>query len=106
MSVIQWLDLDGICLRLYAGTDGRRRADQSPRGRHRHGPDHRRAGRYKVLTDIQGTEDHLGDMDFKVAGTAEGITALQMDIKISGLSAEIMKEALEQAHGRAWQFWT
>jgi len=55
------------------------------------------AGRYKVLTDIQGTEDHLGDMDFKVAGTAEGITALQMDIKVSGLSAEIMKEALEQA---------
>ncbi|MGD8405478.1 MAG: polyribonucleotide nucleotidyltransferase [Anaerolineales bacterium] len=54
-------------------------------------------GRYKVLTDIQGTEDHLGDMDFKVAGTAEGITALQMDIKISGLTADIMKEALEQA---------
>lgn len=54
-------------------------------------------GRYKILTDIQGTEDHLGDMDFKVAGTADGITALQMDIKISGLSAEIMKEALEQA---------
>jgi len=55
------------------------------------------SGRYKVLTDIQGTEDHLGDMDFKVAGTEEGITALQMDIKISGLSADIMKEALEQA---------
>jgi polyribonucleotide nucleotidyltransferase len=55
------------------------------------------AGRYKVLTDIQGVEDHLGDMDFKVAGTSTGITALQMDIKISGLSAEIMKEALEQA---------
>jgi polyribonucleotide nucleotidyltransferase len=54
-------------------------------------------GRYKVLTDIQGTEDHLGDMDFKVAGTEEGVTALQMDIKISGLSADIMKEALEQA---------
>jgi polyribonucleotide nucleotidyltransferase len=54
-------------------------------------------GRYKILTDIQGTEDHLGDMDFKVAGTADGITALQMDIKISGLSAQIMKEALEQA---------
>ncbi|MRR37864.1 polyribonucleotide nucleotidyltransferase, partial [bacterium] len=53
--------------------------------------------RYKILTDIQGTEDHLGDMDFKVAGTATGITALQMDIKISGLSAAIMKEALEQA---------
>jgi polyribonucleotide nucleotidyltransferase len=53
--------------------------------------------KYSILTDIQGTEDHLGDMDFKVAGTAEGITALQMDIKISGLSAEIMKQALEQA---------
>ena len=56
------------------------------------------SGRYQVLTDIQGTEDHLGDMDFKVAGTTDGITALQMDIKISGLSADIMKEALEQAH--------
>ena len=55
-------------------------------------------GRYKILTDIQGTEDHLGDMDFKVAGTAQGITALQMDIKISGLSAQMMKEALAQAH--------
>ena len=53
--------------------------------------------KYVILTDIQGTEDHLGDMDFKVAGTADGITALQMDIKISGLSAEIMKQALEQA---------
>jgi polyribonucleotide nucleotidyltransferase len=53
--------------------------------------------KYSILTDIQGTEDHLGDMDFKVAGTAKGITALQMDIKISGLSANIMKEALEQA---------
>ena len=52
---------------------------------------------YSILTDIQGTEDHLGDMDFKVAGTAQGITALQMDIKISGLSTEIMKQALEQA---------
>ena len=54
-------------------------------------------GRYKILTDIQGTEDHLGDMDFKVAGTAQGITALQMDIKISGLSTQMMTEALEQA---------
>ena len=53
--------------------------------------------KYVILTDIQGTEDHLGDMDFKVAGTAEGITALQMDIKITGLSTEIMKQALEQA---------
>jgi len=55
------------------------------------------SGRYQILTDIQGTEDHLGDMDFKVAGTAQGITALQMDIKISGLSAQMMKEALDQA---------
>lgn len=55
-------------------------------------------GRYKILTDIQGTEDHLGDMDFKVAGTKDGITALQMDIKISGLSTDMMKEALSQAH--------
>jgi polyribonucleotide nucleotidyltransferase len=54
--------------------------------------------KYAILTDIQGLEDHLGDMDFKVAGTSEGITALQMDIKISGLSREIMAEALAQAH--------
>jgi polyribonucleotide nucleotidyltransferase len=53
--------------------------------------------RYAVLSDIQGIEDHLGDMDFKVAGTEVGITALQMDIKIHGLSAQIMKEALAQA---------
>ncbi len=53
--------------------------------------------KYAILTDIQGMEDHLGDMDFKVAGTSEGVTALQMDIKISGLSQQIMAEALEQA---------
>jgi polyribonucleotide nucleotidyltransferase len=52
---------------------------------------------YQILTDIQGTEDHLGDMDFKVAGTTAGINALQMDIKIGGLSSEIMAQALEQA---------
>ncbi len=52
---------------------------------------------YTVLTDIAGVEDHLGDMDFKVAGTATGITALQMDIKISGVTFEILTEALEQA---------
>ncbi|SFA73423.1 MULTISPECIES: polyribonucleotide nucleotidyltransferase [unclassified Bacillus (in: firmicutes)] len=52
---------------------------------------------YTVLTDIQGMEDHLGDMDFKVAGTANGVTALQMDIKIDGLSREILEEALLQA---------
>jgi polyribonucleotide nucleotidyltransferase len=54
-------------------------------------------GRYKVLTDILGDEDHLGDMDFKVAGTADGVTTLQMDIKVEGITPEIMKVALEQA---------
>jgi len=55
------------------------------------------SGRYQILTDIQGTEDHLGDMDFKVAGTENGITALQMDIKIQGITKEIMQVALAQA---------
>ena len=53
--------------------------------------------RYAILTDILGTEDHLGDMDFKVAGSDEGITAIQMDLKIDGLPIDILKEALEQA---------
>jgi len=53
---------------------------------------------YVVLTDIAGVEDHLGDMDFKVAGTADGITALQMDIKITGVTLEILRDALEQAN--------
>lgn len=53
--------------------------------------------KYTILTDIQGLEDHMGDMDFKVAGTRDGITALQMDIKIKGVTREILKEALEQA---------
>jgi polyribonucleotide nucleotidyltransferase len=53
--------------------------------------------RYAILTDILGTEDHLGDMDFKVAGTAQGITSIQMDIKVSGLEVRLMQEALEQA---------
>jgi polyribonucleotide nucleotidyltransferase len=52
---------------------------------------------YVILTDIQGAEDHLGDMDFKVAGTREGVTALQMDIKITGVTQEIMRQALDQA---------
>jgi polyribonucleotide nucleotidyltransferase len=52
---------------------------------------------YAILTDIAGAEDHYGDMDFKVAGTRKGITALQMDIKISGLTGQIMREAMEQA---------
>lgn len=54
--------------------------------------------RYEILTDIAGIEDHLGDMDFKVAGTRQGITALQMDIKIKGVTTEIIKKSLEQAY--------
>ncbi len=54
-------------------------------------------GRYAVLSDIAGAEDHYGDMDFKVAGTADGITALQMDIKVTGITTEVMRAALDQA---------
>ena len=52
---------------------------------------------FSILSDIQGMEDHLGDMDFKVAGTAEGVTAIQMDIKIDGIDRSILEQALEQA---------
>ena len=55
------------------------------------------SGKYAILSDIAGAEDHYGDMDFKVAGSADGITALQMDIKVSGITTEIMRKALEQA---------
>src|SRR4026207_2116032 len=54
-------------------------------------------GKYAVLSDIAGAEDHYGDMDFKVAGTTDGITRLQMDIKVSGITTEVMRKALEQA---------
>src|SRR5215472_10823033 len=76
--------------------DGRRCGDQGAGGGRRHGLV-LEGSRYKVLTDILGDEDHLGDMDFKVAGTSEGVTALQMDIKVEGVTPEIMKVALEQA---------
>jgi polyribonucleotide nucleotidyltransferase len=56
-----------------------------------------KSGKYAVLSDIAGAEDHYGDMDFKVAGTSEGITALQMDIKVTGITTEVMRKALEQA---------
>jgi polyribonucleotide nucleotidyltransferase len=59
--------------------------------------------RYQILTDILGIEDHLGDMDFKVAGTRAGITALQMDIKVSGISSDIMAEALDRARAARLQ---
>jgi polyribonucleotide nucleotidyltransferase len=60
--------------------------------------DHDKPGKYVILSDIQGAEDFAGDMDFKVAGTKDGITALQMDIKVKGITPEIMKNALAQAH--------
>ncbi len=60
--------------------------------------DHDKPGKYVILTDIQGAEDFAGDMDFKVAGTKDGITALQMDIKVKGITPEIMRNALAQAH--------
>ena len=56
-----------------------------------------KTGKYAVLSDIAGAEDHYGDMDFKVAGTADGITALQMDIKVGGITTEVMRKALDQA---------
>jgi polyribonucleotide nucleotidyltransferase len=56
-----------------------------------------KSGKYAVLSDIAGAEDHYGDMDFKVAGTAQGITALQMDIKVTGINSEVMSKALDQA---------
>jgi polyribonucleotide nucleotidyltransferase len=56
-----------------------------------------KSGKYAVLSDIAGAEDHYGDMDFKVAGTADGVTALQMDIKVGGITTEVMRKALEQA---------
>ena len=52
---------------------------------------------YAILTDIAGAEDHYGDMEFKVAGTEDGITALQMDIKVAGITSQIMREAMAQA---------
>lgn len=60
-------------------------------------PDFARDGKYKILTDIQGPEDHHGDMDFKVAGTSEGVTAIQMDVKVNGVTVGILKDALVAA---------
>jgi polyribonucleotide nucleotidyltransferase len=62
--------------------------------------------KYQILSDILGDEDHLGDMDFKVTGTSKGITACQMDIKVKGLSMDMVKNALEQARqGRLAYSW-
>ncbi len=94
---VQRLVVDGHRLRRLVVDDGRRRAAEVPRGRHRHGPRYSRVSKFAVLTDILGDEDHLGDMDFKVAGTENGITSLQMDIKVAGITPAIMEQALAQA---------
>ena len=96
-SGVERIFFDGYGLRRVAGADGRRafRSKGSvagvAMGLVKEGEN------YAILTDIAGAEDHYGDMDFKVAGTRKGITALQMDIKIIGITAQIMREALEQA---------
>ena len=92
---VQRLVVDGLGVRLLAVAHGRRRAAQGA-GRRGDGPI-KEGDDYTVLTDIAGVEDHLGDMDFKVAGTENGITALQMDIKITGVTFEILRDALTQA---------
>ena len=93
---VERLVVDGLGLRVVDGAAGRGRPGLDPvagvaMGLIKEGDD------YIVLTDIAGVEDHLGDMDFKVAGSADGITALQMDIKITGVTFEILTDALEQA---------
>jgi hypothetical protein len=94
---IERLLLDGVGLRRVAVDDGCGRAAEGAGGRRGHGPDPGRRRPLTVLTDILGDEDHLGDMDFKVAGTERGITSLQMDIKVAGITPEIMEKALAQA---------
>ena len=97
---VERLLLDGDRLRRLARPHGRRRPDRTAAvagiamGLVKEGD------AWAVLTDIVGQEDHYGDMDFKVAGTRKGITALQMDIKISGIDREVFEKALDQAQGR------
>ncbi len=89
---------DGNGMRYNHVFDGRRRADGKPVAGIAMGLIKEDDGRVAVLTDILGDEDHLGDMDFKVAGTKDGVTALQMEIKITSITKEIMQTALAQAH--------
>ena len=94
---IERLQFDGQRLRGHAGADGRRRADQQPRGRHLRRPGQGSRDQWVLLTDIIGDEDHFGDMDFKIAGTQNGITGIQLDLKIDGISEEIIRATLEQS---------
>ena len=97
---VERLVVDGHRVRRRAGDDGRGHPDQGAGRRHRDGPD-QLGEKYAVLTDILGDEDHLGDMDFKVCGTDKGITAIQMDIKIQGLTRDVVEKALAQARDGA-----
>ena len=94
---IERLQLDGQRLRRDAGPDGRRRADQQSGGRHLGRPGQGNRPQWTLLTDIIGDEDHFGDMDFKVAGTQNGITGIQLDLKINGISEEIIRATLAQS---------
>ena len=95
---VQRVIFNGDCVRWHACIDGRRCQNQGSRFGNCHGLiTDQESGKYAILSDILGDEDHLGDMDFKVTGTADGITACQMDIKIKGLSFDQLREALEQA---------
>ena len=87
----------GVGLRRHAGADGRRRADHASRWPASRSAWSRTATSSRLLTDIMGDEDHFGDMDFKVAGTAAGITGIQLDLKIDGIDEEIIAATLEQA---------
>ena len=93
---VQWLVVDGQRLRGLHGAHGRGRAAHGPVAGIAMGLV-KEGDKVGILTDIMGSEDHYGDMDFKVAGTEKGITALQMDIKIGGVSIDIMRQALAQA---------
>ncbi len=96
-AVVQRLDVDGVGVRLDAVAHGRRRADQGAGRRASPWASCYVDGKYLTLTDILGAEDAFGDMDFKVAGTAEFVTALQLDTKIDGLPADVLGAALRQA---------
>ena len=96
---VQRLHLDGLGVRVHHVAAGRRRAAQGHGVRHRHGPDQRGRSQYVTLTDILGAEDAFGDMDFKVAGTSDIITALQLDTKLDGIPAAVLAAALKQARG-------
>ena len=94
---VERLDVDGVHLRLDARAHGCRRADQGARRRRGDGPGQRAGRHVRVLTDILGKEDAFGDMDFKVTGTRDGVTALQMDIKVQGINEAIIRDGLKQA---------